>query len=179
MTLPSDYKDAVKSMGFPQAAAYTKRRFSLDETEEEIMAQWMRMARHEYAFNIPLKNGAGEYLKALHRAGVKLGLATASGPELYEPLLKRCGVYDLFSCCVTTVRAGRDKNYPNVYLLCAEELCCEPRLCMVFEDLLAAVITAKSVGFMTTGVFDPHWAAEQTEIEAAADFYITDFREVL
>lgn len=179
IAMPSDYKAAICSMGFPQAAAYTKRRFCLAETVDEIIAQWLALARHEYADNIQLKKGAGEFLTALHLHGVKLGLATASGSELFEPLLKRHGVYGYFDAFVTTAQAGRDKNYPDVYLLCAKYLCCEPCRCMVFEDLLPGVLTAKSVGMKVTGVFDASSLSAQQKIESSADFYIKDFKDAL
>ena len=179
LTLPEDYHHAIKSMGFPQAAAYTKDRFALPHTEEEIIRQWMEMARNEYAERVALKDGAQEYLCALKNAGVKIGLATASGPELFEPLLKRHDVYDFFSAFVTTDRAGKDKTSPDVYLLCAKELGCKAEDCMVYEDLLIAMRTAKKAGMAVTGVYDPHWSAEQMLIEASADRYLHSFLEAL
>lgn len=179
MEMPGDYLSSVKSMGSPDAASYTKRRFGFSQNEDEIMEQWGKMAQHEYAVNIPLKYGAREFILALHSAGVKLGLATASGSELFEPLLKRHGVYDCFSSHVTTMQAGKDKSHPDVYLLCAKELCCEPAGCMVFEDILPAVCAAKKAGMMVTGVYDSHSSADRREIEAAADFYIESFTQAM
>ena len=67
------------------------------------------------------KAGAQAYVRALHEAGVRLGVATASAPELFLPVLEAGGIRELFSavrtiCCVlaflliflhstTTVRA--------------------------------------------------------------------------
>lgn len=179
MELPDDYQDTVKSMDFENAAEYTKQLLGLALGESEIIAKWNAMSKHEYAFNIPLKAGAREYLLALSSAGVKLGLATASGSELFGPLLKRHGVYDLFQSFVTTARAGKDKNSPDVYLLCAKELGCEPGRCMVYEDILAGVISAKSVGMKVTGVYDRYSSKDRGKIAAAADYYIEDFRDAL
>jgi HAD superfamily hydrolase (TIGR01509 family) len=179
LALPEDYQDSIKDMGFPQAAAYTKERFFFQQSEQEIMRQWMEMARLEYAERVALKDGVCDYLHALKSAGIKIGLATASGPELYEPLLKRHGVFDCFSSFATTVRAGKDKTSPDVYLLCAEELGCKAEDCMVYEDLLTAVLTAKTAGMMVTGVYDRYWHAEQDQIIAAADRYIRSFAQAL
>lgn len=179
MDIPEGYKDAISSMDFSRAASYTKRRFNLTETENEIIAEWNELARYEYALNIPLKEGAFEFLTALDEVGVKIGLATASGRELYEPLLKRNGVFELFSSCVTTVQAGKDKNSPDVYLLCAKELGCKPEKCMIFEDILPGVLSAKSVGMKAAGVYDPCSAHEREKIIAAADLFIEDFKDAI
>lgn len=49
-----------------------------------------------YSGEVRLKDGAMEYLLSLKEKGVKLALATASGPPLFGPALKNNGVYHLF-----------------------------------------------------------------------------------
>lgn len=179
MALPPTYQSEVKSMDFDAAAAYTKKRYGFLESESEIIEQWRKMACDEYAYNIELKPGAGRFIAALANGGVKLGLATASGRELFEPMLKRCGVYDLFSAFVTTTQVGKDKSHPDVYIECAKRLHCPIKQCMVFEDLLASVLAAKSAGMYVTGVYDSHSAHDEKRIRAAADFYIDDYDAAL
>lgn len=179
LVLPDDYQDNIKSMDFSKAAEYTKSRFGLELSKDEIMEQWKRMARHEYAENIPMKTGAGKFLRALFGSGLKLGLATASGPELYEPLLERHGVLGCFSALVTTTEAGKDKNHPDVYLMCAERLGCAPDRCLVFEDILPAVLAAKSAGMIVAGVADAHSRCDRGAIMAAADLFVEDFASAL
>lgn len=179
LELPDDYQDAVKTMDFKAAAKYTKELLGLSWTEEEIIEKWNLMCRDEYAHNIPLKDGAEEYIKELSLRGVKLGLATASGPELFGPLLRRHGIYDCFETFVTTTQAGKDKNSPDVYLLCAEKLSCKPERCMVFEDILPGVLSAKSAGMTVTAVLDSHSLKDRQQIVAAADFCIVNFEDAL
>lgn len=179
LKLPDYYQDAVKTMDFRAAAEYTKKLLGLSMTEDEIITKWNLMCRDEYAHNIPLKEGAAKYIKALSSRGVKLGLATASGPELFGPLLKRHGVYGCFDAFVTTAEAGKDKNSPDVYLLCAERLSCRPERCMVFEDILPGVLAAKSAGMAVTAVLDRHSLKDRPKIIASADYYIESFEEAL
>ena len=174
--LPQDYKDTIKGMGFSQAAAYTKRRFALEQSEQEIVGEWYSMAIEEYSYNIRIKAGVREYLEYLQGVGVKIGLATASGRELFEPLLKNNGIYDFFDAFATTDEAGRDKTFPDVYLLCAKRLFAQPCNCMVFEDILPGVRSSKSAGMQVTGVFDRFSETERQAVEAEADFFIEDFR---
>lgn len=176
---PATYQNDVQCMDFASAAAYTKKLLSLDESEEEIMEEWRQMSLDEYSSKILLKDGAARFIKKLHQNGVRLGLATASGRELYEPLLRRYGIYEYFGACVTTTEAGKSKDFPDVYLLCAEMLGCEPCDCAVFEDILPGILSAKSVGMTAVGVYDPHSVKFENEVKTKSDIYIRSFNDLL
>lgn len=176
---PEDYQQSVQSMDFKRAAEYTKLRFNFIESEEEIIAQWHKMAIDEYSYKIPLKPYAKEFLEKLCKSNVKLALATASGSELFEPLLKRCGVYSLFSSFITTAEAGKDKFSPDIYLLSAERLGIAPQKCMVFEDILPGILSSKKAGMFSCGVYDSHSSKDEEKIKKTSDIYIRSFEEFL
>ncbi len=169
------YTEAVKHMTFPEAAAYTKERYLLPESVQDIQAEWMQMIREEYRLRIPLKPHAGEFLQALHAHGVTLALATSSRTDLFLPALERCGVRSLFSVFVTTEEAARGKNFPDVYLLAAERLALMPKECAVFEDIVSGVRSAKEAGFFTVAVQDESAAADQPALRALAHAYLPDY----
>ena len=60
--VPDDYNQAVKNMYFPTAAKYTKERFGLSESEEEIMKEWTLLCLSAYRTQVRLKAGVFEYL---------------------------------------------------------------------------------------------------------------------
>lgn len=175
--VPRGYKEKVKAMDFKTAASYTKKILNLSQSPEEIIAQWTRMAQDAYATRIQLKPGAGEYVRSLHEKGMPIALATASGRNLYEPLLKRCGIYDYFDIRMTTAEVGRDKRYPDIYNVCAKKLGVLPQDCVVFEDLIETVLTAKRAGMTVIGVYDEFSLGDREAIKAAADNYIESFYE--
>lgn len=179
ITDPGDYKEAIKTMGFKDAACYTKKRFGLSQSCSEIIDDWYNMSKDEYAFNVKLKPYAAEFINKLSRKNIKIGLATATGTALFKPLLIRCGIYGKFDTFVTTDDAGKDKSCPDVYLLCAGKLAVPPEQCMVFEDTLAAVKSAKKAGMNVTGVFDAQSYAEKDRIMKSADYYINGFRDII
>ncbi|MEG6571383.1 HAD family phosphatase [[Clostridium] cellulosi] len=178
LDMPDDYKDAIKAMDFNKAAEYTKRRFNLSLSINEIICEWYQLCENEYANNIELKPHAAEFIKKLSGAGLKIGLATATDADLFIPLLKKFDIFNCFDAYVTTDQAGKDKNSPDVYLLCAEKLKTPPERCIVFEDILAGIKSAKSVGMKVAGVFDNRSACEKEQILKTADYYIHDFGEV-
>ena len=76
-SVPEDYTDYVTHHGFDDSARYTRERFSLPETPEEIMEGWMSMARSAYAHTLPLKPGVPAFLDACRRRGPRMaGLAS-------------------------------------------------------------------------------------------------------
>ena len=124
---------------------------------EDIKKEWFESARYRYAHTIPLYKGVKEYLEALYSSGKSLALATASSAELYEPVLKRTGVYDMFSAFVTTAEVERGKGFPDVYLEAAKRLGLEPGDCIVYEDIYQGIRAAKGAGFHTAACLNEHY----------------------
>lgn len=179
LSMPSDYQDAVKRMHFPEAARYTVTRFAFRESEEEIVNEWLEMTKEAYAYDVELKPYAKETLTVLSARGIKLGIATSSAPELFMPVLERCGILPLFSAVARTEEVSRGKGFPDVYLLAAERLNLAPEECAVFEDILHGIKGAKSGGFTTAAVYDRFSAREEAELRREADCYITSYKGFL
>lgn len=174
---PDGYKDSVKTMNFESAALYTKNTLGISDTVEEIIAEWNKIAVNEYRHNIQLKPGVLRYLEFIKSAGLKIGLATASGRYLYEPLLKNHGIIHYFDAFLTTGEVGKSKDFPDIYLQMARLLKTDPSQCLVFEDILPAIRTAGAAGFHPVGVYDYYSSREMQAIKTAAEFYIMDFNE--
>lgn len=177
--LPPDYVEKVTPMDYPTAAAYTIARFALPETPEAVIRDWKEMSRQAYRSEVALKPGAGEYLRLLKGRGVKLAVATAQVPELYEPALKHNKIYPLFDAFADRSEAARGKGFPDVYLLAARRLGLSARDCVVFEDISVGIRGAKAGGFRTCGVYDSRSDYERDEILRVSDRYIVSFQELI
>ena len=176
MEKPGDYARAIQGMSFREAAAYTVRRFDLNESVEAVMDEWMRMTAEAYARDVLLKPGALDYLRALKRAGVRLAVATANRRELFGPTLSRCGALCLFDTVVTCAEAGDGgKADGAVFLLAARKLGVAPGECAVFEDTLEGILGAKAAGMRAIAVRDGGNDHHADEIAAIADAVIDDF----
>ncbi len=174
-----DYLEKLGPMGFHRAAIYTKERFGLSESVEQIWEEWGCLAKSAYDNEVVLKPGAAEYLRRLKERGVRIGAATSNHEELFIGALKRCGVYDCFDAFTMTSEVSRGKEFPDVYLLCAERIGAKPSESAVFEDIAAGLRGAKSGGFYTVAVREPLSAPQEAEIRKLADQYINDFYDLL
>ncbi|KAA8826422.1 HAD family phosphatase [Bifidobacterium reuteri] len=178
IAVPDDYMSTVASMQFRQIAEYTIARFALQETPEQVMAEWDEMAHAAYATQVMPKAGAIAYLNELKRSGVKLGVATTLLPKLREAALAHLGIAECFDAVVSVDDAGGvGKSKPDVYLLAARRLGAEPSDCIVFEDLLVGIRSAKSAGMRVWAMYDDSSSADWHEIERIADGAIHDFHE--
>ena len=174
-----EYSEKVAHINYRQAAEYTKELFALAESPEEIMAVWSDMALDAYSHHIPLKDGVLEFLEQKIRQGEQLAIITSCMDHLCQAVLKRHGILELFSQITTAREVSRDKRFPDIYLLAAEKAGVSPFACTMYEDSPAAVKGAKAAGMRVVGVYDPFYAAHESEMRAFCDGYITSFRELL
>ena len=151
--------------------------FGLSEKTEDIIREWNEMAVYEYAHHVKLSPYAREYLIELKKCGMKLAVATGLPGELFLPCLEHNSVLGLFDILCSTDEVKRGKEYPDVFELAAQRLGAEPQHCLVFEDVLPAVKSAKQAGMLVCAVYDKYSARYRVQMEQVADLYIADFRD--
>ncbi len=154
-------------------------KLGIKETTKEIITESNNLAINEYRHNIFLKDGVKEYLDVLKKNGIRIALATASPKFLYEPVLRNNHIYNYFDAFCTTEQAGKSKDYPDVYLMAASELGIAPSDCIVFEDVLKGIVSAKNAGMTAIGVYDKYSGEDIVTIRATADDFIMNFFEMI
>jgi beta-phosphoglucomutase-like phosphatase (HAD superfamily) len=174
--VPSDYMDSISSMSFTECAVYTIKRFNLPDSVDGLMREWTDMAAYAYGHTVLMKPYAKEYLSALRERGVKLAVATSLAEELYEPALRGQGIYDWFHAICNSDEVGCGKSQPDIFLLAAQKLGVPPGDCMVFEDILPAIKSAKSAGMKVCGVYDEAAVSDWEQIKETANYAITDWK---
>lgn len=178
IALTQEYVQAISALHFDAAADYTIARYALPETREAVVEEWFAIAEHAYANDVMLKPGAKEYLAHLKDCGVRLSVATSSDRRLYEPALRHNGIFEYFDAFTETPEVPRGKKFPDIYLRAAEKIGLGAPDCAVFEDILCGIQSAKSAGFYTVGVYEPHSRFEWEDIQATADRCIIDFTQL-
>lgn len=179
LTVPEDLHTDIGHLSFSQTAEYFKKRFNIEDSIETIMATWNDMAFKLYSTSTPLKEGAKEFLSYLKSKGIKIGLATSNSTTLLEITLKQNGVYELFDSITTTSEVSNGKDHPDVYLLSAKKMNVHPSNCIVFEDLLVAIKSAKSVGMKTVAIEDRESINDKEAILNIVDMYLLNYIPIL
>lgn len=177
---PSD-EDAqnFQKMSFEESLPLIQRKYLPHISYEDMFKSFVERISYEYINNIPAKDGVCEYMYKLHNDGVKIAVATSGFKELCFAALKRIGVFDIIDSFTFSSETGKGKTSPDVYLLAAERIGISPHECMVFEDILPGIISAKSAGFMTTAIADVANVHDTERLIQHSDHYITGWKELL
>ena len=153
--VPEDYSEYVTHHAFPDSARYTKKRFNLDLTPEEIIARWEAMAQEAYAHRLPLKPHARDFLLRAHGAGIPCALLTSCIPALTVAALENHGIDHLLDPILTTTGLGLDKRDPSLNTKAARQLGLKPEECILFDDSPFYCAAAAQAGWQVYGLADP------------------------
>ena len=82
--LPDGLQNEIEGMSFSETAVYIKNKFQIPDPVEKMKADWNRMAWDKYTHEVPLKDGALEFLDHCHKNDIRLGLATSNSSVLWH-----------------------------------------------------------------------------------------------
>ena len=179
LDVPPEYIEEIKNMHLAAAAVYTKEKYHIEDSPEDIVKEWLSLCNEAYLNDVALKEGAYLFLEKLHNNGIKMAFATASEKEVCEAPLKKHGIFRFFSASAYVSEINIDKTHPDIYLLAAKRLGLKASECIVFEDIIDAIKSAKKGNFTVCGVYDPNSAKDEEIIRNTADYYIKSFKELL
>ncbi len=167
----------IEGMSFYETALYFKENFGIEDTPEDMIAEWNSMAVDKYLHEVPFKSGAKAFLDELKRRGIKVGIGTSNTPELVSAVLTSLGERESIDTIVTGHEVEHGKPSPDIYLEAARRLGVNPKKCLVFEDIVPGIQAARNAGMRSFAVYDEYSKDFWEEKKALADWYITDYRD--
>lgn len=172
------YYEGVAHTIFPLAAKFTKEFCGLPESCEDIMAEWMDLAKDAYA-HVTVKAGVRAYLKQCKAEGRKMAVVTSSVPEHCYTALENLDLLKYFEGITFAQELGLEKKNPEVWLEAAKRSGERPEDCTIFDDSLAACQGARRAKMRVVGVYDGFFASDEREMRQFCDVYIKSFEELL
>ena len=179
LAVTPEYSYTVGHSIAPVAARFTAEYYHLDERPEDIMAEWLDMARDAYAHTIPLKPGALELVKRADAQGQKLSLLSSGVPELSMLAIRRLGLDTYIKDYFFAHDVGLEKRDPRVYTLAAERFGVPPTDCVLIEDAPDNCAAASSVGFTVVGVYDDFYALRWEDVVKNSKRTVRSLEELL
>lgn len=173
-TLP--YEIAGKS--FTETAEYFKERFELEDSIEDIKAEWVAMSHEEYLNHVHFKPGALRLIRDLHSRRQRIAIATSNNRETTEAFLQKHNVLSYFDILCFTTEVGAGKPNPAVFNQAAHLLSLTANNCLVFEDTLEGIQAAKAAGMDVIAVADLWQGDHLVKIKNLADGFIQDFTDL-
>lgn len=178
-TIPEGLQADIEGMSFSETAVYFKERFNIPDSLDKIKEDWNQMAWDKYTNEVPMKEGAAEFIKECRKRGILLGIATSNSRELVENIIAVHSMKEDFACIMTGCDVKRGKPAPDIYLAVAKALNVEPADCLVFEDIIPGIQAGKSAGMEVCAIEDEYSLYQLEEKAALADYFIKDYWELL
>ena len=176
---PENFHEGMEGKSYSETAQYFLDLFpELPHTKQELEDEWHEMAFEIYTKELQLKKGAYDFIVDMHKAGIKLGIATSNSRDLAEGLLMNTGVWEYLDAVWTSDEAKAGKPAPDVYLKVAESLGVKPERCLVFEDVPNGILAGINAGMKVCAVEDPFSKPQEERKKELADYYIQDYDDI-
>ena len=156
------------------------------EREGFDMGSWQTMVgeleefmnRH-YLHDAKRRENVPELLEKLRGMGKPMCVATGAPRQYARNGLSRLGILKYFEFVTDCYEFGMDKSQPEYFEEVARRLGTKPERCVVFEDALYAMKSAKAAGCRVVAIEDSTARLQRDEIRAVADRYILNYSELL
>lgn len=178
--IPYD-KSIVKTitpLGLNGTAEYYLKELGLNISKKALLSLMKEYMLEAYFYTIPAKPNVISVLEELKRRGASLNVLTASPHITLDACLKRLGMWELFDNVWSCDDFNTTKADPRIYRSAAERLQVPVDKVLFLDDNLNADTVAKSAGMLVCGVYDDSSRDYVTQMKAATDFYIYDFKEL-
>ena len=128
-----EYYEGVAHTILTNCAIFTKQYLNLAESCDEIIAEWMELAKGQY-HDIPLKTNVREYLERCKTAGHRMVIFTACVPEHCRAALEHHNLLPYFEQVIYAQEMGEDKKSPAIFRKVAQMLGVNTKECVLFEN---------------------------------------------
>ena len=100
--------------------------------------------------------GVVQLIARLHTKGNLLAVASSTGRNIIEMVLRRFGVRPYFTAVISGAELPRSKPDPAIYRKAADSLGIVPVHCTVIEDAAAGIAAAKAAGMTCIAYHNPN-----------------------
>ena len=114
-----EYYEGVAHTIFPLAAVFTKEYCHLSESTDEIMAEWMELAKDAYA-HVTVKPGVRAFLKQCKAENRRMALVTSSVPVHCRTAMEKLDLMKYFESVTFAQELGIEKKDKRLWLGVAE-----------------------------------------------------------
>jgi haloacid dehalogenase superfamily, subfamily IA, variant 3 with third motif having DD or ED/haloacid dehalogenase superfamily, subfamily IA, variant 1 with third motif having Dx(3-4)D or Dx(3-4)E len=148
------YREKIMGLKQDDSAKLLKETFSLPDTIQEIIAERIGILLGLYEEELELIDGLKNLLKELKENCFLLALASGSPIKAIDFVLTKFDLKEFFSVIVSGDIIPFGKPRPDIYLHTAEQLGVKPQECVVIEDSINGVKSAKTAGMFCIALPD-------------------------
>ncbi|WKV12783.1 HAD family phosphatase [Marivirga harenae] len=134
-----------------------------------------KIYRDLYSQDLAPTPGLMEFLPKAKKAGLKMAVATSAITANADFTLDGLNIREYFDAVIDSTMVIKGKPDPQIYIKAAEQLNISPENCVVMEDALAGIQSAKSAGMDVIGLYT---SLKKEELPNGLLMKIKDFNEL-
>jgi beta-phosphoglucomutase len=169
-----EYNANINGRTNKDAAEYL---FGKKMTKDEAMVFALEkeaVYREMYAPHIKPVEGLIQMLDALKKLNIPMAIATSGIQVNIDFMFDHIPIREYFSVVVNSAHINKGKPDPEIYLKAAELLEVAPESCLVFEDAVVGINSAKAAGMRVVAISTTH---PEEELRGA-DLIVKDYTEI-
>lgn len=128
--------------------------------------------RKIYDQDIKPLDGLADFLEKLDGEKLPRAIATSAPRSNVDFTLSKTGLGRFFGTILDDTFVEQGKPHPDIYLKTAKALNFEPGRCVVFEDSLAGVDSARNAGCKVVGITTTHTREELKDTDLVIDNFV-------
>ena len=163
-----------------------KNKYNIGLSVDEIYEMRYKIADQYLSLEIDYKKDAEIFIKRAHKKGLKLVIATTTKKDVFEiyktinkNILDKADINEYFSAVYTREDVNKIKPDSEVYVKVMNDFCVEPDECLVFEDSLVGVESAKNAGVEIVRIFDKYSIQEMEQIDKLATYHFENYNDIV
>lgn len=150
---------------------YLKKKYGLSDQDCPTFDETMEYIDSFYRTEMRLKKGVLEFLEYVRGKGIPMAVFSATRESSVRLGLSCLGIDSYFDGVFSAGDWGTDKGHKETYLRCLSLLGAKPEHCIMVEDALYSIKTAKALEMTVYAVSEPCFASHEEEIRSLADRY--------
>ncbi|CAL6082278.1 Beta-phosphoglucomutase [Hexamita inflata] len=171
------YFNAIMGMNLQSCAEYTIKTYNLNETPEQIMAEWNASYEQLFCREITFYPKAKDFLNYLKQNKIPFGIATAGPRKIFDLFFSNHSELKDDITFVSCDDVNTNKPDPTVYFECMKRMGFSPDECVVFEDSVTGLQGAVNTGSrVVCALTDQKKREEKIKL---AHHYFEDYSELI
>lgn len=150
---------------------YLKKKYGLSDEDCPTFQETMEYIDLFYRTENKLKPGVLEFLEYLKKQNVSMVVFSATRESSVRLGLSCLGIDGYFDAVYSPGDWGTTKGHVETYYRCLDLLGAKAENCIMVEDALYSMKTAKAVGMKVYAIAEPCFFKDEAEIRALADKY--------
>jgi len=168
---PEEFHAYINGRTNKDAIEYIYGRKMSEEESTKYTLEKESLYRKLYKPFIKPVPGLLHFLEILHKKNIPMAIATSGIQPNIDFMFENLPIKHYFKVIVNSSHIMNGKPHPEIYLKAASQLDISPKNCLVFEDAVVGIRSAKAAGMKVIAV-----ATTQTKEELSiADMIVDDF----